>query len=313
MIELRSSTLRATIVPRGAALAGFWTHAYPYSLILGAPNCDAYNKLLDYFGALVGPVANRIAGARAEIDGTEWRLEANEGKNTLHGGSNGLHSLVWDVVDTETDRVTFQKHLPHEFGGLPGNREIRVTYHLNDDRLRLEITAVSDRKTAINIAHHPYWNLDGAASVASHRLHVPASFYLPTSDENLPTGEIRPVEGEPYDFRKVRKVPTHTLLDANLCLRSERLKTPTHCATLSVSAGPRLEIFSTEPGLQVYNGTGLKDVPVPLNDDRRLGSCAGIALEPQGWPDALNQSQFPSVLVEANEQYRQVTEYRISQ
>ncbi len=313
MIKLRSASLKALISPFGATLAGFWTASHPHSLVLGTSDQNALIKYLAYFGALVGPVANRIAGGSITIDGVVWHLDQNEGTTTLHSGADGLHALMWDVKDADDQSVTLSIGLEHGFGGLPGKRQIEARYSLNGSTLRLEITAESDRGTVMNIAHHPYWNLDGTKTIAAHRLCIPADTYLPTTEFSLPNGDVAPVQDTDYDYRDARKIPTKTKLDANLCLGAKRLKEPRKCAVLTAPSGPRLEVHSTEPGLQLYNGIGLNNVPAPLFDKRQLTPCAGVALEPQGWPDAPNHEGFPSIYLQKNAKYRQITEYRINE
>ncbi|MEM9576231.1 MAG: aldose epimerase family protein [Pseudomonadota bacterium] len=313
MIELRSASLKALVSPHGATLAGLWARPYPNSLVLGTSDQHHLVEHLTYFGALVGPIANRIAGGRITIDGVAWNLEQNEGTNTLHSGAKGLHGLMWEVEEVRDESVTLAISLPDGFGGLPGVRKITARYVLNGTTLRLEIIAESDRATVMNIAHHPYWNLDGSDTVAAHSLRIPADTYLPTNAFSLPTGEVALVQGTEYDFRKTRKIPIGTTLDATLCLGRKRLDAPCKCAVLTAPGGPRLEVHTTEPGLQLYNGTGICDVPADLFDDRRLLPCAGVALEPQAWPDAPNHKGFPSIYLQKTEKYCQITEYRIYQ
>jgi aldose 1-epimerase len=313
MIEIRSETLRAQVLERGATLSGLWCRGYAHSLVLGAPRAADYSGFLDYFGALVGPIANRVASATVQIEGRAWPLDANEGTTCLHSGSKGLHAQDWDITAREAHSVTLGIDLPHRFGGLPGNRRITAEYTLMDSAgLRLTIAAETDATTAINIAHHPYWNLNGASTIGEHSLEVMAVRYLPVNAKTLPTGEIAPVAGSAYDFRTSKRVATDKTLDANLCLAEQRRVHPQKAAVLSAPDGPTLTLCTTEPGLQVYNGSGLAPVPLPLHDGRELQPFAGIALEPQAWPDAPNQPGFPSILLDAGARYTQITEYRIS-
>lgn len=313
MIELRSASLRALVAPYGATLAGLWAEEYSHSLVIGSERETDYRTCLGYHGALVGPIANRVAGARVTIGHEAWTLPANEGTNSLHGGPEGLHGIDWQTRVATRTKAVFHCVLPHGHGGLPGTRRIEAAYDLSrPDSLRLTLTARSDRDTAMNIAHHPYWNLDGRQSVSEHRLEVPAETWLPVGPDKLPTGEIAAVAGTGFEFRQPAPVPLKPALDINFCLARERLAEPRRCAVLTAPGGPRLEILSTEPGLQVYGGAGLGPVPARLHDERVLGPYAGLALEPQGWPDAPNHAHFPSILLAAGATYRQVTEYRIS-
>lgn len=313
MIQLRSKVLRATILPYGATLTGLWHKDAPHSLVLGSTDDQAYKNVLAYFGALVGPVANRVRDAKIIIDEQDWRLPANEGTTSLHSGASGLHAQVWTIAEKSETAVTLQCQLRHGSGGLPGNRDIRATYSVSDAGvLRLAITATSDAATVMNIAHHPYWNLDGSPTVGNHKLEICATAYTPVDTATLPTGEITSVQGTPYDFRNPRTVATHVPLDCNLCLADHRRQTPQIAAVLSASVGPQLTLHTTEPGLQLYNGAGLGAVAARMHDRKDLRAYAGIALEPQGWPDAPNHRAFPSILLPAYVRYQQITDYHLS-
>ncbi|WP_227269454.1 aldose epimerase family protein [Roseobacter weihaiensis] len=313
MIVLQSKRLRAHVLTQGAILSGLWLAGHNHSLVLGAPEPATYSRALPYFGAVVGPVANRVGGAEVTIRCKVWQMPANEGATCLHSGPQGLHTRIWHIAEQSLRHVVLRCHLDHGAMGLPGVREITATYRITDDGvLGLTLTAISDRDTAMNLAHHPYWNLDGSPTVGGHRLQVMAETYLPVDDQTLPTGQIASVTGTSYDFRTARAVPTDLMLDACACLASARRPTLETAAILSAPPGLRLQIDTTEPGLQIYNGAGLEPAPAALHPGQRLGRCAGIALEPQGWPDALRHEGFPSILLPAGQLYEQRTEYCIS-
>ncbi|AEI94308.1 aldose epimerase family protein [Roseobacter litoralis] len=312
MITLRSASLSAQVLPFGATLAGLWYNGHPHSLVIGSTDADAYAEKLRYFGALIGPIANRISGATLCIDGATCKMEPNEGSSCLHSGADGLHARDWTVVRQSPSAVSLRCFLRDGANGLPGNRTVNVDYSLTDaGHLILEMTASSDRTTAINLAHHPYWNLGNCETVKDHRLTIYADKYLPVDAHTLPTGEISPVSGTAYDFQTGRLVPTDQTLDANLCLAETRRDHPTPAARLSGPSGLMLQIDTTEPGLQVYNGSGLNDIKNSLHDQRVLQPFSGIALEPQAWPDAPRHSAFPSIILRVGETYRQKTTYRI--
>ncbi len=313
MIELRSKTLRATVTTYGAALTGLWVKGTPHSLVLGSCQNSDYQGALTYFGALVGPIANRIGGAQVQIDGRRYELDANEGSTCLHSGSSGLHRQTWAVTAQSESAITMQCHMKDGQGGLPGNRDIRVRYTAYDDgTLSLKITATSDKTTVMNIAHHPYWNLDGAPTVKDHQLEIAASEYTPVTSATLPNGQTVPVKGTAFDFATPRHVPTDKSLDANFCLAGGQQEKPRIAAILSAPGAPVLTLRTTEPGLQLYNSAGLGPANLTLHDREYLGPYAGIALEPQGWPDAPNQPTFPSIALTPHDMYRQITEYRFS-
>lgn len=313
MIALKTDKLTAHILPLGAALAGLWYAEDQDSLVLGSTDTAAYRSELTYCGAIVGPVANRIRNARFKINGHPWIMTANEGPHCLHGGPDGLHTRPWQIdAQTET-AVTLSLVLAHGDCGLPGRRRITAQYSLSaPSTLSLQITATSDQDTVMNLAHHPYWSLDKDATVARHALEVQATRYLPIDGDTLPTGEVAPVDGSDYDFRTPRRIPTDRILDACLCLADARRSVPMPAARLIGASGRQLEIETTEPGLQVYNGAGLRAGQARLHPGQALGPYAAVALEPQGWPDAPNKPDFPSILLPAQSVYEQTTIYRIS-
>lgn len=312
MITLRSASLTAQILPLGATLSGLWYQGHPNSLVIGTADADAYSETLRYFGAVIGPIANRISGAALCIDGSLHKMEANEGSTCLHSGADGLHARDWTVEQRSDSAVSLRCLLPDGANGLPGNRVVEAQYSVTDDgHLVLEMTAQTDRPTAINLAHHPYWNLGPSATIKDHRLRVFADTYLPVDQHTLPTGSRAPVSGTMYDFQTLQPVPTGRTLDANLCLSEKRRDHPEPAALLCGPSGLMLGIETTEPGLQIYNGSGLADVEIPLHDQRILQPFSGIALEPQAWPDAPCHSAFPSILLHPGQTYRQETIYRI--
>ncbi|MEM1076626.1 MAG: aldose epimerase family protein [Pseudomonadota bacterium] len=314
MIKLRSKHVQAAIVPRGASLSGLWLAGRARSLVLGSPDPSAYRNHLTYMGAVVGPVANRISLGQVRIAAQIYQMPQNEGTACLHSGPRGLHACDWDVTDLSESSVRLSCALSDGDNGLPGERAVEIRYRLDPQEAALHFTlrATSNRDTVMNLAHHPYWTLDTNADISAHRLHVMAERYLPVSHHNLPNGDVRRVDGSEYDFRTPRVVPTDRALDTNYCLNIARCTTAEHAATLTGEDGVTLDILTTEPGLQVYNGIGLSAEPVAMHAGQILGPCAGIALEPQGWPDAPNQPGFPSITLAAGDAYEQKTTYRFS-
>ncbi|WP_375227906.1 aldose epimerase family protein [Roseobacter sp. S98] len=314
MIFLHNDSLRVQVFPVGATLAGLWLRGTAaHSLVLGTENGAGYDNELTYAGAVVGPVANRLRNARAKLDRQILTLPANDGNHTLHGGPDGLHRDMWEVSDQTTDTVTLHTKRAQGEGGLPGNRTFQVQYALNDPMcLNVILSATTDADTLINLAHHPYWNLDDSEDVSGHTLKVHATEYLPTDADTLPNGVRVPVAGSPYDFRKPRPIPVSQSLDASICLSENRRDSPVTAAVLTGSTGVSMTIDTTEPGLQIYNGSGLPLSSLTLHDGRTLAPFAGVALEPQGWPDAPNHPDFPSIVLRRGQQYRQITRYRFS-
>ena len=309
-IHLSAGDFRAEIAPLGATLTRFRLKGR--DLILGLkPNSDS---ALDnfYAGALVGPVANRISSGQIKIGGRIFQMECNEkGQTALHSGSDGLHNQVWKIVSNRPSTVSFTCQLPDGHGGLPGNRNVSITYTLDLAGLSITITALTDQKTPMNIAHHPYWALEPDQSKTM--LSINALTYLPKDSKGLSTGEIASVANSAFDFTQPKPIGPSANFDHNWCLSAEKNTAPQHAATLRTTDGLQLDIATTEVGLQVYTGSGLPNLEASTSIGPKIGPNMGIALEPQGWPDAPSQPTFPSIMLDRNQTYRQITRYTVTQ
>ena len=300
LYTLRSDALTASISPYGARLEQLSFEGEDVILHAHATQHPQWHDV--YAGAIVGPVANRIRGGRVEIDGRTFQMARNEnGITALHSGPDGLDRQVWDVVAQDARHIRLRCLLADGDAGLPGNRQCDVTYDVDGAELCLTISVKTDAPTVVSMAHHPYWRLGNAQD---HRLSVAATQYLPVTDSNIPTGETENVAGTPFDHRNPRALAPD--LDHNFCISTAQRSAPVHVATLTGTGGLRLTLHSTEPGLQAYSGLYLPDLP-----DTDIAPLAGIALEPQGWPDAPNNANFPSILCTAEAPYRQITRYRL--
>lgn len=286
----------------------------PRGVVLGFEHLQPYLDQPGSLGAVVGRYANRIGGARFELDGTEVRLRANEGPNTLHGGPAGFGRRLWSLVGQTEASCDLQ--LVSEDGdmGFPGRLVALARYELHPPgTLRLTLEAVSDRPTPVNLTTHSYYNLDGSPDVRDHRLEVRADAFTPVNPAFLPTGEILPGAGTPFDFRQprtLREAPGPGY-DVNLVLLDPPADgSVRRAATLSSPRdGPRMELWTTEPGLQVYDGHKLA-VTVPGHGGVAYGRFAGLALEPQRFPDSPNRPGFPPATLRPGQVSRQLTELR---
>lgn len=294
-IRIAGPRLSATILTLGATVQDLRLAGVAHPLVLGFPTLAPYLGEGLYVGALVGRVANRIGAARFDLDGREVRVDANEGPNQLHGGTDGLHRQLWRIADRAPDRVRLALDLPDRHMGFPGTLAISAQISVADDALAFDLTAATDAATPVSLAHHGYFTLDDSGDIRRHRLQVAADHYLPVDAALIPTGEIAPVAGTLHDFRQPREIGAGH--DHNLCL--SRARGPLrHVATLTGQTGLAMQVETTEPGLQLYDGRHL--------------AYAGVALETQNWPDAVNHPHFPDPILRPGDSYRAQTRYRFA-
>src|ERR1044072_1488104 len=282
-------------------------------IVLGFESLDEYVHNPRYFGALIGRHANRIARGRFSLDGVEYQLPCNNGANHLHGGFKGFDKRVWDV--RESDKALHLTYFSkHGEEGYPGNLTASVDYTLLDSQLRIDYRATTDRDTIVNLTNHSYFSLRGSGTILDHELTLNADHYTPVSEEPIPTGEIKAVEGTPMDFRKAKAIGSELAnvaggYDHNFVLNDWDGSLQLAARLHEPVTGRTLEIFTTEPGMQFYSGNFL--------DGRLIGRNAvayelytGLCLEPQHFPDAPNHSNFPSTTLRPGEEYTHTSLYR---
>lgn len=311
-LTLSGDDLTVKLLTRGALLQDVRLAGVPYSLTLGCDDPAAYDEVFVNFGAIVGPVANRIANAKTVIDGVTYEFEANEGGvTTTHSGSKGTHRQVWDVVELAPNRAHLRLEQADGHAGFPGNRRLDAVFEITGPgQLTMTLTGETDQLSPINLANHSYWNLDGTAGTEGHILQISADRYLPIDDLKIPTGTAAPVEGTPFDFRQGRGIGTGQAdaFDHNFCLSDDKVALRP-VAKLTGASGVSVELETTEPGLQVYDAIAMDTAPFIGLQGFAYGKNGGIALEAQGWPDAPNQPGFPSVMVEPGATYQQITRW----
>nr|WP_182550238.1 aldose epimerase family protein [Phyllobacterium myrsinacearum] len=285
----------------------------PQRVVLGFEQFDPYPALSPYFGALVGRYANRIAHGHFTLDGKTYQLDRNEGgKQTLHGGSKGTSQRLWTITSWSVSSVTLTLKLPEGDQGFPGAMEVHCTYSFTSgSTLRLEIEATTDAPTVANFAQHSYFNLDGSADIRSHRLQIFADAYTAVSDDLIPTGEILSVDQTPFEFRLSRLIGAYPSVayDHNFVLNGEIRDGMRHAASLAADNGLEMQVHTSEPGLQFYDGRMI-DPSLTGLDGKRYGPHAGLCLEAQHFPDSPNQPLFPNTVLRPGETYRQHTEFR---
>lgn len=306
-ITLNIEGLRLVLCSIGASAVSLHYRHFPHSMLCSLPQ-NLYPVHSQHFGAVAGPVANRIATASALLDGQPLMLEANDGKHCLHSGSNGLGRREWQLDSQHDNSAKFICRLKDGELGLPGNREFSAYYALQYDKqkdchtLLVELGMISDQTTFCNLAFHPYFCLDNSGSILSHNLHVNASHFLATDNENIPTGERIPLHGSPFDFSESKQLsmldtPVQQVLDHNFCLHHQDTGL-NHAASLkSIRSGIHLTLSTNQRGLQIYCPRRLNDQLITA-EGNPFGRFPSICLEPQGWPDAPNHPDFPSIIAE---------------
>lgn len=296
-------------------------------VVLGFDSPEHYLEENPFFGALIGRYGNRIAKGRFSLDGEEYTLAQNNGENHLHGGEKGFDKVLWTIEEQDDPSSLKLSYISEDMEeGYPGRLETTVTYTLNSDNsLDVDYNATTDKKTIVNLTQHAYFNLSGDFSkkILDHVVQINADEFLPVDETMIPTGEIREVEGTPFDFREPK--PLGQDIDAD----NEQLKRGVgydHCWILNgegsgmrfaasavhPESGRTLEVYTTEPGMQLYTGNHL-DGSLPLqhgegNYEKRTGFC----FETQHYPDSPNQEGFPSVVLEPGETYTSKTSFRFS-
>ena len=298
-------------------------------IILGYDTLENYVRDTAYHGAVIGRYANRIAGGNFSIDNGYYQLAVNNGKNHLHGGVKGFDKRVWHAEIYRTTAhvgVQLSYRSEHLEEGYPGNLHLVVNYILDHhDQLSVTYAATTDQPTIINFTHHPYFNLagDGKRDVLDHVLQLNAAHYLPVDNHLIPTGAIMQVQDTPFDFQQPQTI------GSNLFDIDEQLQTGNgydHCWVLKekdneklIAAGSIYEplcgrfmqIFTTEPGIQVYTGNYLDNV-IPGKNNVEHKPNYGLCMETQHFPDAPNHAVFPSALLVPGAQYHSKTVYKLS-
>ncbi|XP_036402030.1 aldose 1-epimerase [Megalops cyprinoides] len=286
-------------------------------IVLGFDDLEGYLTNPRYFGAVVGRVANRIAKGKFVIDAKEYQLAINNGPNALHGGLRGFDKAIW-ACEGVASGVRLSLTSPDGEEGYPGELQATVTYTLEGDTLTIQYHARSSQTTPINLTNHSYFNLagHGTPDIYNHEVSITADAYLPVDDTMIPTGEIRPVEGTPFDLRRpvligqrLKEVPGPGF-DHNFCLCSpgepskERICARVH----HPKSGRVLEVSTTQPGVQFYTANFL-DGSLRGKGGATYPKHSSFCLETQSWPDAINKPHFPDVLLRPGEEYSHTTRF----
>lgn len=299
-------------------------------VVLAHADLDGYLANSCFFGVLVGRYANRISGAAFELGGKRYELEKNDGKNHLHGGPGGMHHALWSLIGEAPDCVTLGYRSPDGEEGYPGNLDVRITYTVTEDgALRLEYEAAGDADTPVNLTNHSYFNLNGHGSgpVLGHRLQINAASFVPTDAELIPTGRLRDVAGTPYDFTSEQSIGGRIdgqydqlsfgggydqcfALDGQAVCEYHGRPVRLGAALWSPESGIRMEVLTTEPGIQLYTANQLSRMQGKRG--AQYGRRGAACLEAGNYPNAVNEPRFPNAVLKKGETYRQMTSYWFS-
>ena len=290
-------------------------------IVLGFDSLSGYLAKPPYFGAVVGRYGNRIAKGKFKIDTAQYTLATNNGPNALHGGLKGFDKQIWDATPANDSTASLLLSYVSKDGeeGYPGNLKVTVRYTLTDDNeLKIEYNATTDKATILNITNHSYFNLTGDVinTILNHTLMIDADNYTPVDTTLIPTGEIKSVKGSPFDFTKAKKIGLEIGAvsggyDHNFVLNKKDSSLSKIAELKDSISGRTLEVFTTQPGVQFYTGNFL-DGTISTSEGKKINQHAALCLETQHFPDSPNQPKFPTTLLLPGQQFHSVTVYKLS-
>ena len=293
-------------------------------VVLGFDSLDGYLGKHPFFGAIVGRYGNRIGGAKFVLDGKAYTLAKNDGENTLHGGVKGFDKYVWQAKTTESraaPSIILTHVSPDGDEGFPGQLTVTLTYTWNDnDELRMHYVAQTTKPTVVNLTNHSYFNLSGHDTILKHVVQLSCDRYTPVVKGLIPTGELAPVEGTPFDFRKPEAIGTRIDADNeqiklgggydhNFVVNGAAGTLRPAAHVVDPESGRTLDVITTEPGVQFYTGNFL-DGSIVGKGGRHYGKRNAFCLETQHYPDSPNQKTFPSTLLRPGQMYNTTTIFK---
>lgn len=327
---IENKEMRAAFTNYGGRLVGLWVKdrsGKPTDVVVGMNSVKGFkNSTEPYFGATIGRVGNRIAKGTFMLEGKQYHVPINNGENALHGGIKGFQDVVWDVVKTNQNTLVLSYLSPDGEQGFPGNLSVKVTYSITEDSaIKMEYEATTDKTTLVNLTNHAFFNLNGEGSgtILNHELQIYANEFTPVDKGLIPTGELKSVKNTPFDF-----TAKHTIgeriegndeqlkfgkgYDHNYVLNGTKKNGLNHAATISGDkSGITLDIFTEEPGLQLYSGNFMQSKNTfksGSKDDFRTA----FALETQHFPNAPNQPNFATIVLKAGQKYHTISYYQFS-
>lgn len=325
-----TSNAKAKIMTYGATIVSLVVpdkNGHLADVVHGYDTIEAYENGDKFFGAAIGRCGNRIEYGKFSINGKEYSLAQNSGKNHLHGGLKGFDKVVWDanIVDNEKNILTFSYLSKDGEEGYPGNLKVTITYMLtNDNALKINYKAISDKDTVVNLTNHSYFNLTGnqALTALDHKLMINSDEFTRNDKYSIPTGEILKVAGTPMDFRELKTVGTEIDsdydqlvfglgYDHNWLLKTNGNINEVAAKLVEETTGRVMEVYTTTPGVQFYSANFLDGSDIGkggITYQKRTAIC----LETQYVPNAINDSHFKSPLLKAGEEYNHSTIYKFS-
>ncbi|WP_349682013.1 aldose epimerase family protein [Mucilaginibacter sp.] len=295
-------------------------------VVLGYDSVGTYQKPKEpFFGAIIGRYGNRIARGKFTLNGKKYQLDINDGVNTLHGGFKGFYAQVWDAKQLNNNTLELSFTSPDGEGGYPGNLKVKVTYTLqNDNALKIDYTATTDKPTIVNLTNHAYFNLNGAGTetILNDLLQIKADQFTPVDTTLIPTGQLKDVKGTPFDFTSLKPIGQDINkqdeqlkngkgYDHNFVLNKHDLNTSVATVKSPVT-GIVMDIYTEEPGLQFYSGNFLTGKEKDGKGGAAYGYRSAMCLETQHFPDSPNQLSFPGTTLNPGQTYHTTTIYKFS-
>jgi aldose 1-epimerase len=315
--------IKVSITNYGGTITSWITpdkHGNSSSVVLGFDSLNGYLAKPPYFGAIIGRYANRIGKGVFKIDTATFHLATNNGVNHLHGGNKGFDKVVWGTTPADSAASITLSYLSKDGEeGYPGNLKVTVIYTLtDDDELLIDYAAETDKPTVVNLTNHSYFNLTGDVSntILNHQLQIHAEQYTPVDSTLIPTGKLALVTATPFDFlqphfigERIANVPGG--YDHNFVMKRHSKDLELLATLTDTLSGRKLEVFTTEPGLQFYSGNFLNG-SLKTSDGILLQKHAALCLETQHFPDSPNKPHFPGTILRPGEKYHTVTKYKVS-
>lgn len=327
---IENKGIKAAFTNYGGRLVGLWVddkNGKQTDVVVGMNSAKGFKTSTEpYFGATIGRVGNRIGKGKFTLEGKQYQVPLNNGKNALHGGVKGFQDVVWNAEKTNENTLVFTYVSPDGEQGFPGNLSVKVTYTLTDDNsVKMEYEASTDKTTIVNLTNHAFFNLNGEGSgtILNHELQIYANEFTPVDEGLIPSGELKPVKNTVFDFTskhtigerietKDEQLTFGKGYDHNYALNGTKKNGLNHAATISGDkSGITMDIYTQEPGLQFYSGNFMQSKNTfksGAKDDFRTA----FALETQHFPDAVNQPKFAPIVLKAGEKYHTVSYYQFS-